>query len=65
MAIEQWYLTPVAYSKLPKVVRAYLWFKHEGVRYAVVYWKNDHGQMFFDVREEAHLEPCDEDKLPY
>jgi hypothetical protein len=58
---EQWYLTPVRYSNHPQSVRVHLWFRDEGVRYAVVYWLNDHGQKFFDVREEKFLTPCDEE----
>jgi hypothetical protein len=65
MAAEQWYLTPVAYTKLPKAVRVDHHFRRGDKRYAVIYWLNDHGDMFFDVREEAHLQPCDYADLPY
>jgi hypothetical protein len=56
--IEQWYLTPVSFTALPMPVRVHMWFKDQGIRYAVVFRDNDHGQRFYEVREEKDLTPC-------
>lgn len=54
-------MTPVSFSSLPVPVRVYLWFNDRGVRRAVVFWENDHGDRSYEVREEKFLTPCDEE----
>lgn len=65
MAIDQWYMTPVAFSSLPEPVKIYMWFVDQGVRRAVVYRDNDHGQRFYEVREEKDLTACNEETAAY
>lgn len=54
------FTTPISGTSVEREVEVHHWFRHKGVRYAVVFF--DHcGEDLFNVREEKFLTPCEEE----